>query len=252
MAPLNPQQKATGMKMNPIRVFVVAHPSIVRLGLAAMLTFDGGFALAGDAASGADALRGVAESRAGERPDLWLIDPLLPDMSVADLVLSASASNPELGFAVLSDDSRDGVLPQGLTAIERLVRLPRSVTPAALLKALHGLRGGPVRPGAAITGGIADPGDRSNRSRNDSIGPHGIVGAPGAAAQWLRNPLTHREQELLTLMGLGLPNQQIADRLDIAMPTVKFHITHILKKLGADNRTEAVLLGLRHGLVAMP
>nr|MBP8272339.1 response regulator transcription factor [Sphaerotilus sp.] len=66
--------------------------------------------------------------------------------------------------------------------------------------------------------------------------------APGA-------DLTQRQRELLTLVARGLSNQDISDQLHIALPTVKFHITNILSKLGVGNRTEAVLIALRHKLV---
>jgi len=63
--------------------------------------------------------------------------------------------------------------------------------------------------------------------------------------------LTTREHELLSLMATGLSNQDIANRLNIAMPTVKFHVTNVLAKLHADNRTEAVLIALKHRLVSL-
>ena len=63
--------------------------------------------------------------------------------------------------------------------------------------------------------------------------------------------LTARERELLALMARGLSNQDISQRLVIAMPTVKFHVTNILAKLRADNRTEAVLVALRQRLVTL-
>ena len=56
---------------------------------------------------------------------------------------------------------------------------------------------------------------------------------------------------LLGLMARGLSNQEISQQLGIAMPTVKFHVTNILAKLHADNRTEAVLTALKHRLVAL-
>ncbi len=58
--------------------------------------------------------------------------------------------------------------------------------------------------------------------------------------------LTPRERELLGLMTRGMANQQIANALGLALPTVKFHITNILAKLAVDNRTEAVLVALKH------
>ena len=63
--------------------------------------------------------------------------------------------------------------------------------------------------------------------------------------------LTQRERELLALMARGLSNQEISTQLTIAMPTVKFHVTNILTKLHANNRTEAVLTALKHKLVSL-
>ena len=64
--------------------------------------------------------------------------------------------------------------------------------------------------------------------------------------------LTPRERELLRLMTRGMNNQEIAAELSIALPTVKFHITNILSKLQADNRTEAVLTAIKHRIVPAP
>lgn len=68
-------------------------------------------------------------------------------------------------------------------------------------------------------------------------------------APCMGHDLTPRERDLLHLLAQGLSNQRIAARLSIALATVKFHVTHILAKLGANNRTMAVLLSLRHGLL---
>lgn len=64
-------------------------------------------------------------------------------------------------------------------------------------------------------------------------------------------PLTQRETEVLQLLSQGLANKQIALSLEISEHTVKFHVSSIYAKLGATNRTEAVRLGVRHGLVAL-
>lgn len=61
--------------------------------------------------------------------------------------------------------------------------------------------------------------------------------------------LTPRERDLLKLLVHGLSNQKIAMQMGITVTTVKFHVTHILSKLQAENRTQAVLVALRHGLV---
>ena len=64
-------------------------------------------------------------------------------------------------------------------------------------------------------------------------------------------PLTARELQVLALLAEGLPNKAIAGRLGISDQTVKFHVAAIIAKLGAANRTEAVRLGVRRGLIAL-
>ncbi|HET9372634.1 MAG TPA: response regulator transcription factor [Vicinamibacterales bacterium] len=67
----------------------------------------------------------------------------------------------------------------------------------------------------------------------------------------LDEPLTPREQQVLDLIALGLPNKAIAERLAISDQTVKFHVASIIAKLGATNRTDAVRRALRSGLIAI-
>jgi two-component system, NarL family, response regulator YdfI len=67
----------------------------------------------------------------------------------------------------------------------------------------------------------------------------------------LLEPLTPREHEVLRMLALGLANKGIAARLNISEHTVKFHVAAILGKLGASSRTEAVALGIRHGLILL-
>jgi DNA-binding NarL/FixJ family response regulator len=68
---------------------------------------------------------------------------------------------------------------------------------------------------------------------------------------WLAEPLTPREIQVLELLAEGLPNKAIADRLGISDQTVKFHVASISGKLGAANRTDAVRLALRRGLITL-
>jgi DNA-binding NarL/FixJ family response regulator len=67
----------------------------------------------------------------------------------------------------------------------------------------------------------------------------------------LQESLTHREQEVLELLAEGLPNKAIAAQLGISDQTVKFHVASISAKLGATNRTEAVRIALRRGLLTL-
>jgi two-component system, NarL family, response regulator YdfI len=77
------------------------------------------------------------------------------------------------------------------------------------------------------------------------------AGSPGNDVEELLEPLTPRELEVLRMLALGLANKEIAARLNISEHTVKFHVAAILGKLGAASRTEAVALGIRHGLILL-
>lgn len=79
------------------------------------------------------------------------------------------------------------------------------------------------------------------------VGPREV----GEHGDWIEDALTPREIEVLELLGEGLPNKAIAERLGISHQTVKFHVASISAKLGASNRTEAVRLALRRGLISL-
>ncbi len=85
----------------------------------------------------------------------------------------------------------------------------------------------------------------------DPAGVENLLHAPSAAvaSATLTEELTARELEVLRLVAAGLGNKQIASRLEISEHTVKFHIASIMSKLGAGSRTEAVTIGIRHGLI---
>ena len=89
----------------------------------------------------------------------------------------------------------------------------------------------------------------------DEHGAEAILGSPtfatGIDSKPLIEPLTPREIEVLRLLAVGLGNKEIAARLEISEHTAKFHVASILSKLGAASRTEAVTLGIRHGLVML-
>ena len=126
-------------------------------------------------------------------------------------------------------------MSQGLPAGVRAV-LPRNVTPTEIVAAIEAVAAGLY---------VFHPSDV------DSI-PN-LRPAPGEPApelgEPLLEPLTPREIEVLQLLSAGLGNKEIAAHLNISEHTAKFHVASIMGKLGAATRTEAVTLGIRHGLV---
>jgi len=204
--------------MDEIRVLVVAGDPLARAGLAALLAGQEDCEVVGLASDDDDL--GVALSV--YRPDavVWdvgwdaadLPDALAEwDAETAPLV--ALLPEPGLGAALWAAGAR------GL--------LPRSVSGARLAAAL-----------VAVCAGLA------------ALDPDLTAGLPAPAATASIEPLTPREMDVLELLAEGLANRAIAQRLGISEHTVKFHLNAILGKLGAQSRTEAVVLAIRLGLLA--
>jgi DNA-binding NarL/FixJ family response regulator len=196
------------------RVFIVAPTPALRAGLRAMLAGEG-VEVVGDAPAPALGPAADVVLLAGEDPGA-----------------AARALAGEEGAAIvaLSDDPR----------------LP------GLLRAL------PLR-GWALVGADAS---REELRAAVAAAAQGFVAVPRQLAEQLTGPrpvpadgpaetLTARESEVLTLLSEGLPNKQIALRLQISEHTVKFHIASIFAKLGAASRTEAVSIGARQGIITL-
>jgi len=139
----------------------------------------------------------------------------------------------EYAVMVLSEQPKAAWLPRALRAGVRAV-LPRDATPEQLRAALEAAAAGLV---------VVHPSEVS-----------AVLHAPAALSSpisELPEQLTPREREVLQMISAGLGNKEIAGRLSISEHTVKFHVASILGKLGASTRTEAVSIGIRHGLVLL-
>ena len=203
-----------------IRVFVAAPTAAARLGLRARLDHPD-VEVVGEGAT-------LPAGRA--RVDVVVLDG-------AGMLLSPAAAMAEDGLppvVALADDDRLaralGALPLRGWAI-----VGREASAAELRAAVL----------AAAEGLVAVPASRAGR----------ILGGPGEPAardpEALPEPLTAREREVLELLGQGLSNRRIAERLLISEHTAKFHVASVLGKLGASTRTEAVSRGVRRGLLML-
>ncbi len=210
--------------MNTIRIFIVDDHNIFRRGLAAVLQTEPQFALVGEADGGLAAVHAAAEAR----PDIVVMDMAMPGMSGVATMAALRAQLPQTRFVLITCTLEAAELRQAYAAGANCV-LHKSASPQELVTALHAALRGQATCSPAVAEVMA--GQREGRE----------LGAD----------LTQRERKLLALMACGLPNREISARLAIAMPTVKFHVTNILSKLHADNRTSAVLAALRHNLVAL-
>jgi len=209
-----------------IWVLIKASSAIVKAGLESLLRGNSDLRLAGDSPGRARGTGPAAESP----PDVLLVEAeTLADSSVREAMDWALAGGPVVvlvrnpAVEPVADALRAGVkavLPSGLTGPEIIAAIAAA---AAGLVVLHG---------NDIESMLLAP------STFGSVGSETLVEA-----------LTPREIEVLRLLAKGLGNKEIASRLEISEHTVKFHVASIMGKLGAGSRTEAVTLGIRHGLI---
>jgi two-component system NarL family response regulator len=203
-----------------IRTLIVDDHFIVRMGLAASLGEEGDIEVVAQAENGEQAVL----LHRKHRPDITIMDARLPRMSGLDAMEAIRAESPEARFVVLSvhDTEED---------VHRAYALGAG---AFLAKGVE--RGELVRAVRAVA--------------------RGEILVPPAAAAALeqragRAALTPREHEVLEQVARGLSNKEIATRLGIAEVTVKIHVSHVLEKLGALDRTQAVGLALKRGIIAL-
>ncbi len=203
-----------------IRVLIKASSRLAKAGLESLLRQEPAVRLVGDS-------RG-REVDAEAAPDVLLVEAdTLADSAAREAVEWAGAG----GSVVLLVRN---------PAAEPVAETLRSGVKAVLANRLDGPEIVAAIQAAAAGMVILDP-----------AGVENLLHAPSAAAATgtLPEELTARELEVLRLVAAGLGNKQIASRLEISEHTVKFHIASIMSKLGAGSRTEAVTIGIRHGLI---
>jgi DNA-binding NarL/FixJ family response regulator len=207
-----------------IRVLVKASSAIARAGLEGLL-------------QASAAVRLVEDSTADART-------MSSDLPADVLLVEAST---------LADSiARDGI--EWAAAGGPVVMLVHHFTPEAVAEALRaGVKAvlGSGRTGPEIVAAVEAA--AAGLVVLDPSGMEDLLRAPTAAtgsiAANLVEPLTPRELEVLQLLAAGLGNKEVAPRLCISEHTAKFHVAAIMGKLGASSRTEAVTLGIRHGLI---
>ena len=209
--------------MEAIRVYVVDDHPMIRHGLAAMLAGENDVRCVGDAGDGLEAVRAAPTLK----PDVVLMDLAMPRMDGVATIVALRRLLPHTHFVVLAGALQPGEVRRAVAAGASGFLL-KSASTLELVNVIRAAHRGQSTMSAAISDALA---------QDDATS--------------LGSDLTQRERELLALMARGLSNQEISQQLTIAMPTVKFHVTNILAKLHADNRTEAVLVALKHKLVAL-
>lgn len=201
-----------------IRVYAVDDHPLLREGLAAIINSQPDMTLVAHASNGGQAVQEYAR----HQPDVTLMDLRLPDMSGIDALIAIRGADPSARIVILTTFEGDIEVQRALKAGARGYLL-KSTPPNELVDSIRQVYAGKKRVPAEIAHQLAEYMSDDN--------------------------LTAREIEVLRLVAEGNRNQDIAKLLFISEETVKVHLKHVMLKLDATDRTQAVTIAVRRGII---
>ena len=207
-----------GNPMKPIRILLADDHPVLRQGVRALAADEVDMEFVAEASSGLEAI----EEFRKHRPDVVLIDLQMPDMNGIDAMMAIRNEFPDARFIVLTTYVGDVQIARALKAGARAY-LIKSLLRRELLDTIRAVYAGHKRIPAELAAQVAE------HLADDS--------------------LTSREIEVLRLIAAGNANKIVADKLSITEETVKGHVKSILSKLGANDRTHAVTIALKRGII---
>jgi DNA-binding NarL/FixJ family response regulator len=203
-----------------IRVLAVDDHPLLREGIAAMINSQPDMILVDEASNGADAIQKFRD----HHPDVTLMDLRLPDISGIDAMIAIRTESPQARIVILTTFEGDVEIQRALEAGARGYLL-KSMPPKELIEVVRQVHAGKKRVPAEVAAQLAE-------HISDEA-------------------LTPREVQVLHHVTGGNRNRDIAERLFISEETVKVHVKHIMEKLGASDRTQAIAIAVRRGIIRL-
>lgn len=210
--------------MEPIRILLVEDQTLMRQGMKTILDLEPGLEVVGEASDGEAGVQAALNLR----PDIILMDVQMPKMDGIEAIAAICSVWPEARIIILTTFRRDDYVFEGVRA--GAVGFVLKDMPAdELVQTVRRIHAGEV---------FIQP-EIASRLLRELLSPQDLP----------IEPLSEREHEVLVLLAQGHSNREIAGRLVIAEGTVKNHVSNILAKLQAENRTQAADIARRYGLI---
>ena len=204
----------------PIGVLTVDDHALLREGIAALVNAESDMKLIAEASNGQEAI----EKFRLHRPDVTLMDLQMPALNGIDAIIGIRGEFPNARIIVLTTYAGDVQVLRALKAGARGYILKGHVR-RELLDTIRAVHAGQKRIPPEVAAELAE--------------------------HYTEDELSSREIDVLRLIAAGNPNKEIAAQLSIAEDTVKSHVTNILAMLGANDRTHAVTIGLKRGIIEL-
>jgi NarL family two-component system response regulator LiaR len=211
-----------------IRVYITDDHHIVRRGIKQLLSTEPGIEVVGEATNGREAVADMDKLK----PDIVLMDLVMPVMDGIEAIRQIKASHPSIQILVLTSFVTDDKVFPAIKA-GALGYLIKDTSPEELIRAIQQVhQGQPTLHPSIAQKLLRELSHTSEQPRSP-------------------DPLTEREVEVLRHIARGLSNQEIAETLVVSIATVYTHVSKILDKLHLASRTQAALYALREGLASL-
>ena len=208
-------------KSAPIRILVVDDHQLVRVGITTLIFPESDMKVVGEASDGREAVAKYRECR----PDITLMDLQMPEMGGFDAIVAIRGEFPDARIIVLTTYTGDVQAQRAMKAGAQGYVL-KNLLNKELLQTIRTVHGGRKAMAAEVAAGVAEH-----------------TGEEG---------LTTKEVDVLRLIAAGTANKEIAAQLGINEETVKSRVKNIMDKLGANDRTHAVTIALKRGIIELP